>query len=198
MKTMTKLLALILALALIFSLAACVGSEGAAKEKDAKTPISYKGAAEDEDEENEAHTYEVIRGMYSWEDAKKAAAEKGGYLVRFDDADEFEFITGELTEQGYQDASLIIGARRADGSEDYYFVDADDKAVGEKLNAASSWASPYWLSGEPTYEWEGEQEWILTVEYKTDGEKWVLNDVPDNATYPEDPNRHGFIIEYEP
>ncbi len=145
----------------------------------------------------QGHTYEYVRGMYSWEEAQKYAKEKGGYLVRFDSEDEFKYVTKEITKKGYQETGFIIGARRAEGSKDYFFVDGEDKAVGEKLNTASSWTSSYWASGEPTYEWDGVQEWIVTVEYKADEAKWTLNDVPDNATYPADPNRHGFIIEYE-
>ena len=148
--------------------------------------------------DTQGHTYEFVRGMYSWEEAQKTAKEKGGYLVRFDSEDEFKYVVAEIAKKGYQDTNFIIGARRADGSKDYYFVDADDKPVGGKLNAASSWTTAYWASGEPTYEWDGEQEWIVAVEYKAAEAKWTLNDIPDSAAYPTDPNCHGFIIEHEP
>lgn len=158
------------------------------------TPDSSEEAAIDP----VAHTYEFVRGVNSWETAQKTAAEKGGYLVRFDSAEEFEFVTKEIEADGYLDTRFIIGARRAEDSTDYYFVDAEDRPVSEKLNDDASWASAFWMSGEPTIEWEGDPEWIVALEYESDTAKWVLNDVSDNSTYPADINCHGFIIEYEP
>ena len=148
--------------------------------------------------DTQGHTYEFIRGMYSWDAAQKIAADKGGYLVRFDSEEEFKYVAEKLSRSAYQNTTFIIGARRAAGSQDYYFVDDSDNPIGDKLNAASSWTAAYWANGEPTFEWEGSQEWIVALEYQTELETWMLNDIPDNAAYPADPDCHGFIIEYEP
>ncbi|MBO2527554.1 MAG: hypothetical protein CW335_05180, partial [Clostridiales bacterium] len=100
--------------------------------------------------------------------------------------------------KGSQGTIFIIGARRAENSKDYFFVDGNDNPIGDKLNTASSWTLAYWSNGEPTYEWEGAQEWIVAVEYNAARGGWALNDIVDNLPYPADPNSHGIIIEYEP
>ncbi|MBQ6430765.1 MAG: DUF4367 domain-containing protein [Oscillospiraceae bacterium] len=145
----------------------------------------------------QGHTYEFVYGMYSWEEAQKYAKEAGGYLARFDSEEEFQYVTAELSEQN-QDTVFLIGAKRAENSRDYFFIDGEDAPVGGMLNSPDSWACDYWADGEPTYEWDGEQEWIVTVEYDAARGGWILNDVVDNLAYPPDPNSHGIIIEFEP
>lgn len=145
----------------------------------------------------QGHTYEFVRGMCSWEEAQKYATEAGGYLARFDSEEEFNYIAAMLTEED-QGTVFLIGARRAENSRDYFFVDGEDQPIGGKLNAPASWASAHWASGEPTFEWDGEQEWIVTVEYDAARGGWIFNDVVDNLAYPADPNSHGIIIEFEP
>ena len=142
------------------------------------------------------HSYEYVRGMYSWAQAQKIAEEKGGYLVRFDSLREFNYIATQLSKNEYQNTVFVIGARRAESSKDYYFVDFNDKPVGGKIND-SSWFSSCWAAGEPTYEWDGVQEWILAMAYDSSHSTWKINDIVDNLSYPSDPNCHGFIIEYD-
>ena len=148
--------------------------------------------------DTKGHSYRFVFGIYSWAEAQAKASSEGGYLARIDDADEYRFVTSMLSKNGYHDTAFFIGARRFLPNTDYYFVDRDDNIVSGKLNSASSWASAYWLSGEPTFRYDGVEEWIVAIEYKTAEGRWVLNDIPDNASYPADPNCHGFIIEYEP
>ena len=148
--------------------------------------------------DTKGHTYRFVFGMYSWAEAQAKASSEGGYLARIDDADEYRFVTSMLSKNGYHDTAFFIGARRFLPNTDYFFVDRDDNIVSGKLNTASSWASAYWLSGEPTFRYDGVEEWIVAIEYKTAEGRWLLNDIPDNASYPADPNCHGFIIEYEP
>ena len=145
----------------------------------------------------QGHTYEFVHGMYSWEEAQTYAKEAGGYLARFDSEAEFNYVTAELSKQS-RGTIFIIGARRAEDSEDYFFVDGENQPLGGKLNDPASWTSAYWASGEPTYEWDGEPEWIVTVEYDVAHGCWAYNDVIDNLAYPADPDSHGFIIEREP
>lgn len=145
----------------------------------------------------QGHTYEFVRGMYSWEEAQNYAKEAGGYLARFDSEEEFSYVAAELSKEN-QDTIFVIGARRAENSRDYFLVDGEDTPIGGKLNDSASWASAYWASGEPTCEWDGEPEWVVAVEYRSDDAKWVLNDIVDNLAYPADPNSHGIIIEFEP
>ena len=142
------------------------------------------------------HSYEYVRGMYSWAQAQKIAEEKGGYLVRFDSLREFNYIATQLSKNEYQNTVFVIGARRAESSKDYYFVDFNDKPIGGKIND-SSWFSSCWAAGEPTYEWDGVQEWILAMAYDSSHSTWKINDIVDNLSYPSDPNCHGFIIEYD-
>ncbi len=143
------------------------------------------------------HTYAFVHGMYSWAEAQKYAKEAGGYLVRFDSEAEFQYVAAELSDQD-RGTIFMIGARRTENSRDFFFVDGEDQSVGGKLNAPDSWTSAYWASGEPTYEWEGKQEWIVTVEYDAAIGSWTFNDVVDNLAYPADPNNHGILIEFEP
>lgn len=145
----------------------------------------------------QGHTYLFVHGMYSWAEAQEYAKNEGGYLVRFDSEEEFKYVTAELSSQR-QDTIFMIGARRAENSTDYFFVDGEDRPIGSELNASASWISAYWASGEPTCEWEGEPEWIVTVEYDAAAGGWVFNDVVDDLAYPADPNSHGMIIEFEP
>ena len=145
----------------------------------------------------QGHTYEFVYGMYSWEEAQEYANEAGGYLVRFDSGEEFRYVTAELPKES-QGTVFMIGARRTEDSRDYCFVDGGDQPIGDKLNDSASWACDYWASGEPTFEWDGEPEWIVTVEYDAARGGWAFNDVVDNLAYPPDPNSHGIIIEFEP
>lgn len=162
--------------------------------EDSELPLIEPAAAQ---YDPQGHTYVFVQGMYSWEEAQKYAKEEGGYLVRFDSEEEFQYVAAELSEQD-QGTIFMIGARRAESSKDYFFVDGEDQPIGGELNASASWTSAYWASGEPTCEWEGEPEWIVTVEYDAAIGGWTFNDVVDNLAYPADPNRHGMIIEFEP
>lgn len=153
--------------------------------------------AEEKPYDPKGHTYEYICGKRSWSEAQAIAKEKGGYLVHFDDMDEFNYVTRQLNRKGYRDIRFLIGGKRAEGSQDYYWVDTDDKPFGEKLNSPKAWCSPLWYSGEPTFEWQGVEECYLQLAFMTDVSQWVLNDIDDNQGYPKDPKCHGFIIEFE-
>lgn len=162
--------------------------------EDSELPLIEPQAAQ---YDPQGHTYVFVHGMYSWEEAQKYAKEEGGYLARFDSEEEFNYIAAALTEED-QGAVFLIGARRAENSRDYFFVDGEDQPIGGKLNDPAAWTSAHWASGEPTFEWEGEPEWIVTVEYDAARGGWIFNDVVDNLAYPADPNSHGMIIEFEP
>ena len=172
-------------------------TNGATRAQVATILMRYiQGLTEESPYDPMGHSYEYVRGMYSWAQAQKIAEEKGGYLVRFDSLREFNYIATQLSKNEYQNTVFVIGARRAESSKDYYFVDFNDKPVGGKIND-SSWFSSCWAAGEPTYEWDGMQEWILAMEYDSSHSTWKINDIVDNLGYPSDPNCHGFIIEYD-
>lgn len=141
--------------------------------------------------------YEYILGRYSWEEANKIAEEKGGHLIHFDDAAEFNLITSDLTRKDYCDICFLLGGKRDDDSKAYYWVDTNGHPFGEPLNSKSSWCYSLWYEGEPTFEWEGKKENILQLSYIKETGIWVFNDVDEGQEYPKDPNCHGIIIEYE-
>ena len=145
----------------------------------------------------ELHSYEFVISNCSWEEASDIAEKKGGYLVNFNSREEYDAVLAQLEEQGHHDVYFRIGGMRASLAEEYFWDDnvwsSDDDTV---LNSPDAWCADLWLSGEPNFEWDGVEERYLEMYYSAPDGRWVWCDVKNEMTYPADPERCGYIIEY--
>ena len=146
----------------------------------------------------ENHSYEYVISDCTWSEAQNRAREKGGYLVNINSPEEFARISKEISSQGYNKIQFRLGGRRDLDGRQYYWVDADDRFVGEPLNESSSWCYDEWLDGEPNYEYDNVKEYTIDM-YKKDESYWVLNDVPNDivSIVPYYSGKLGYIIEYD-
>lgn len=151
-------------------------------------------------EDNTAiHRYEFIISDCTWKEAFQDCINRGGYLVRINSSQEYDYIRKEISKRGMTNIFFRIGGRRDSGSKDYYWVNAENKLFGKKLNDADSWCSDEWKKGEPSFK-DGNLEEKYMDLFFFDGEKrFVWNDVPDNmlAADADYSGRLGYICEYE-
>ena len=143
----------------------------------------------------ELHSYEFVISNCTWREAYEIAAKKGGYLVNFNSREEYDAVLAQLEEQGYHDVYFRLGGNRV--AEEYFWNDHtwwdDDDTV---LNSPDVWCADLWLPGEPNFEWDGVEEGYLEMYYSAADGRWVWCDVKNEMTYPADPERCGYIIEY--
>ena len=159
--------------------------------------ISDNAGDNTSNEETKGHRYEFVIGKYSWLEAQDAARAKGGYLVNFNTQEEYFSVLSEIEVLGYQDVYFRIGGRRIGDSKEYYWVGADGATYGDCLNADNAWCLSLWQDGEPNYEWKSTREEFMEIFFSEDDNRWVWNDVGNQQTYPSDPTKTGFIIEYD-
>ena len=98
-----------------------------------------------------------------------------------------------------QDYMFFIGARRDPGSSSYYWVDSDNVIGGDPINDANAPLNGYWMNQEPSFQDGAVQETCLEMNYYSDENRWVLNDVPNELTQmlPQFKGKIGYICEYE-
>ena len=145
------------------------------------------------------HTYEYIISDCTWQEAFQDCLNRGGYLVRINSSKEYEYIRKEISSQKMTDVYFKLGGRRDSGSQDYYWVNQDNKLFGQKLNSDDSWCSDEWMGGEPSFQ-DGSLEEKYMDLFFYDGEKrFVWNDVPDDmlSAEPAYAGKLGYICEYE-
>lgn len=145
------------------------------------------------------HRYAYMIDDCDWSTAFIKAQEKGGYLVRINSYEEYEYLLSEIEQLGYEKIQFRVGGRRDEGTTDYYWVDENDNLYGEVINSFDYWACSAWLSGEPSYRDGDIDENCLNFFYHSDEERWVWNDVPDDiiSVVPYFSGRIGYIVEYE-
>lgn len=154
------------------------------------------------DTETQIHEYRLFVENCSWEEARERCTDMGGYLVRINSLEEFEYLKNLIVEQGYEKKQFYIGMRRDDGAQGYYLVDAENQLIGERMdNGYTSWCQELWLDGEPTYRDSnlGLDETVVEMfRYSGTGE-WLLNDVPEDlvGAYSGNKDRVGYICEFE-
>lgn len=151
------------------------------------------------EDSTDIHRYEFFISDCTWKEAFQDCINRGGYLVRINSPEEYDYIRKQISKKGMTNIFFRIGGRRDSGSKDYYWVNAGNKLFGKKLNAADSWCADEWQKGEPSFK-DGNLEEKYMDLFFFDGEKrFVWNDVPDNmlAADPDYSGRLGYICEYE-
>lgn len=135
----------------------------------------------------------------TWSQAFADCKSRGGYLVRINSEEEYQYILKQLDAGSYQKIQFFIGGRRDSGSSEYYWADEDDELYGDQINTSSYWCSSEWLSGEPSFrDGANEEEYLDLLYYKNEG-RWTWNDAPNDilAVVPSFSGRIGYICEYE-
>lgn len=149
------------------------------------------------------HTYDFIcrSNVGTWEDAYKECIQNNAHLVTFETQEEFQYVTEQLTNKGYQNYIFYIGGRRDMDSQQYYWIDKNNNLTGDALNNVESWTSECWLTGEPSFRDEGLNldEHVMCMFYKEDIGRWVWNDIPNDlvSAIPAYDGKIGIIYEYE-
>ena len=145
------------------------------------------------------HRYEFIIADVTWSQAFADCKSRGGYLVRINSEEEYQYILKQLDAGSYQKIQFFIGGRRDWGSSEHYWADEDDELYGDQINTSSYWCSSEWLSGEPSFrDGANEEEYLDLLYYKNEG-RWTWNDAPNDilAVVPSFSGRIGYICEYE-
>lgn len=148
-------------------------------------------------EPEQPHCYQFVISNCSWWEAQEHAASLGGHLVTFDDEREYLDVLDLIDLKDYNDIYFRIGARREPDSLIYHWVDASGELYGEPLNAYDAWCAKYWLEGEPNYEYESVSEEYLEIYYSEEKGDWVWNDTEASPDWPTDPEKLGYIIEFD-
>ncbi|MCI5900340.1 MAG: zinc-ribbon domain-containing protein [Lachnospiraceae bacterium] len=148
------------------------------------------------------HTYIIVQKDCTWDEAFRECLEQGGYLVRINTKEEWNYITKQIESEKKEKIQFFIGARRDVDAKSYYWVDEDNEFIGERLDHQDTgWCKDVWLDGEPSYidkEIDASEDRIEMFLYSKTG-KWVLNDVPNNIlkAVPQFQGRIGYICEIE-
>lgn len=146
---------------------------------------------------DEEHTYSFYQSDCTWWDAYDESQLEGGYLVHIDSYEELNYILSLIEDQGMEKMIFWIGGHENDG--DYYWIDEDQRTVGNPLNSSNSWCYDLWASGEPNFHYDGVDEDCMVLFHYSTEDRWVFMDVPNNvlseASYYE--GKIGYIVEYE-
>ena len=145
------------------------------------------------------HRYEYMISDVTWNQAYQECLDRGGYLVRINSREEYDYIISQLNERHLSNIQFKIGGKREAGSQYYHWVDENGQLYGDVINSDSYWCASEWMAGEPSYRDGSTEEQYLDIFYYKNSGKWVWNDVPDDivATVPEFSGKIGYICEYE-
>lgn len=152
--------------------------------------------------EEEIHEYRIVQEDCTWKEAFDKCRDMGGYLVRINSEEEWNYIIEQIEKEGKVKVQLFIGARRDKDSKSYYWVDEDNNLTGDRLDSGhTKWLDSHWLGGEPSYEDKAlklEEDCISLFRYSKTNE-WVLNDVPQDLIGALSTNKGkvGYICEIE-
>ncbi len=144
-----------------------------------------------------AERYEIVLKNCTWTQACIEAREKGGKLVTFESEEELLFVVGLLEQRGLHNGYFLIGGRRDPGTDEFRWVDRNDRLTGAALNGTGTWCDGVWGTNEPTFVWDGRQEEYMELNYDTDDYRWAWNDNDDGAALRNSNYLYGYIIEYD-
>lgn len=145
------------------------------------------------------HRYEYILSDCTWQEAFQDCIKRGGYLVRINTPEEYDYIRKGITKQNMVDINFRIGGRRDARSKDYYWVNQNNKLFGDKLNADSSWCSDEWMKNEPSFQDGNLKELYMDLFFSNAEKRFVWNDVPNDMLQadPSYAGKLGYICEYD-
>ncbi|WP_158578765.1 double zinc ribbon domain-containing protein [Blautia sp. AF17-9LB] len=138
------------------------------------------------------HTYEVIAGDLSWEDAKNACEERGGYLATITSEEEYEKISEMADRSGL--TYLWLGAKLQSDTEEW-------KQAG--WITGEDWTFDNWYPGEPSrQDTDGTKELFLCMwkaKYNEEEIGWTFNDQRNDivGAFPKIAGKVGYVCEYE-
>ena len=144
----------------------------------------------------DADSYEIVYDACTWEEAQKAAAEKGGRLVAFDGEDEMRFILTMIAHENGANAYFYLGARRDENETGYHWIDEKNRLIGDALNASGQWCNKHWLEGEPSFVWKGEPETVALMYQNAKIGRWCWDDVRSGGPVRAS-RQYAYIIEYD-
>lgn len=173
--------------------------ENGATEENAKDHESETKETPYDPTEGGIHRYEYVIADVSWNQAFNDCISKGGYLVRINSQEEYQYILNELNSKQLTNIQFFIGGRRDSGSDAYYWVNENGELYGDQINTSSYWCSSEWLDGEPSFsDGDTEEQYLDLLYYKKSG-RWTWNDAPEDilSVVPEFSGRVGYICEYD-
>lgn len=138
------------------------------------------------------HTYEVIAGDLSWEDAKNACEERGGYLATITSEEEYEKISEMADRSGL--TYLWLGAKLQSDTEEW-------KQAG--WITGEDWTFDNWYPGEPSrQDTDGTKELFLCMwkaKYNEEEIGWTFNDQRNDivGAFPKIAGKVGYVCEDE-
>lgn len=152
-------------------------------------------------EEGGIQRYEYVRKDCTWQEAFDECKAKGGYLVRINSEEEYQYILSEIQSRGMEDVHFFLGGRRDVGESEYYWADQENELYGERVDSSDYWCRNEWMTGEPSLRDNAvniEEDCLDMFYYKNVG-KWVWNDVPNDilSAVPTYAGKIGYICEYE-
>ena len=175
------------------------GTESAPAEDTEAAAATAASEAEEYVPDLNIHRYEFFIDDCSWYAAMQKAKESGGYLVRIESPEEYDYILSEIARGGYESIQFRIGARRNQGELSYYWVDENNNTIGSPIQVSGYWCENKWMDGEPSYQDGENEENCVDIFYYSAEDRWVWNDVPDDiiSIAPGYSGRLGYIVEYE-
>ena len=174
--------------------------------EDENVILSLQGIldAEEIQDNTGIHAYQVVIEDCTWEEARQRCIDAGGYLVRINSEEEFDYITNLLNSRGYSDYHFYLGGRRELSDTEYYWVNEENQFLEGCLNSAESWAMPHWYNNEPSFQDTGSDapsaisEDVMNLFFVS--ESWYLNDSSSDlpGDYPRLlSGKVGYIVETE-
>lgn len=148
------------------------------------------------------HKYEIVIKDCGWKQAFNDSRSKGGYLVRINSYEEYQYLLKLISTYGCNSIHFYIGGCKEPDGKGYYWVDENGDTFGERLNGNPDvWCKGEWMAGEPSYEDPNlkiEEPYMNIFYYSGEG-RWVWNDGPENipAAVSAFSGKVGYIIEYE-
>lgn len=147
------------------------------------------------------HNYDLIIDDVSWYSAKQKCEEMGGYLVRINSREEFDYIANLIKENGMEKNVFWVAGTRSYGEASHYrWVTNDYRSEVAKLDSDPEYKD-MWMDNEPSYSgvnMNGDQisEEYMDMFYLKSQDRFVFNDVEEDIS-PYYPGKVGYICEYE-